>query len=177
MGKIYEDRRGETPQYTIILVGLLVVTIIAFLWAFIGYRKAESKIVHLSTREGQVELTQKEVQLTVTQVSAHMILPVDEQPLLATIEDVEQLKTEAPFYENAQNGDRLLVYRSKAIIYSPARDIIVNVGPVQFVDEEAAQENARAVTPSAGAEEPRIVVDERPIEDDTSDESTSNDEN
>lgn len=59
-----------------------------------------------------------------------MILPDKEKPTLATVTDVEALKKDQPFFEKAQNGDKVLVYvgDKKAIIYRPAEDLIVNVG-------------------------------------------------
>ena len=50
----------------------------------------------------------------------------------------------------SQNGDKLLVYKEKAIIYSPARNVIVNVGPViiqnQAGGETANQPTAKKIT-------------------------------
>ncbi|MCU0660002.1 MAG: hypothetical protein MUD00_00045 [Candidatus Pacebacteria bacterium] len=42
------------------------------------------------------------------------------------------------FFKGAQKGDKLVVFPTtgKAIIYSPERDIIVNVGPVTFDNNE-----------------------------------------
>ena len=65
-------------------------------------------------------------------VSRHMILPVGEVPTIFEIKDPETLARQQQFFSSAQKGDELLIYpkASKAIIYSPSKDIIVNVGPV-----------------------------------------------
>ena len=59
-----------------------------------------------------------------------MILPDDEQPTVATVTNVDELKVQQPFFERASNGDKIIIYTNsrKAIIYSPEKDIIVNVG-------------------------------------------------
>ena len=69
-------------------------------------------------------------------VGKHIILPQTETPTLATIEDAEALAKEQPFFSNANNGDKVLIYSDRALIYSPDRDVLVNVGPVYFENEE-----------------------------------------
>ena len=57
---------------------------------------------------------------------------------MATVVNADALKVEQPFYRNVVNGDRVLIFgeSQQAIIYSPSRDMIVNMGPV-VVDEAA----------------------------------------
>jgi len=71
-------------------------------------------------------------------VSELMLLPEGELPLMATVTNAEDLKKEQAFYENVMNGDKVLIYQQnqKAIIYSPSRNVIVNVGPVVPGSEE-----------------------------------------
>ncbi|MFC1633020.1 hypothetical protein ACFL1U_02685 [Patescibacteria group bacterium] len=65
------------------------------------------------------------------QVGEHIILNADEEPTIATIEDVDKLKETNPdFYEGAENGDKLLLYSDRVILFDPDKDIIINVGPV-----------------------------------------------
>lgn len=81
-----------------------------------------------------------EVERTVAAVGKHILLPEGETPLVATITDADTLRQEQPFYQNAIDGDQLLIYGEslRAIIYSPSRDIIVNVGPVELPPEQPA---------------------------------------
>lgn len=64
-------------------------------------------------------------------VSKHLLLP-SEKPAVVDIKDSAELIKEQPFYQGTQDGDVLLIFTEakKAIIYSPSRDIIVNVGPI-----------------------------------------------
>ena len=68
-----------------------------------------------------------------------MILPDNEVPQVAEIRDAALAAKEQLFYAGAQNGDKILIYLNsrKAIVYSPARNIIVNVGPV-YMDNPAS---------------------------------------
>lgn len=79
------------------------------------------------------EEAQKEIDEVLSKLSKLMLLPTDEQPVLATVTDVETLVTQQAFFQGAQNGDKLLMYTKnlKAIIYSPSRNIVINVGPIQ----------------------------------------------
>ncbi len=66
------------------------------------------------------------------QLSKLMILPQGEQPIIATINDAAALSKEQPFYTGAINGDVVFIFQNaaKAIVFSPSRNIIVNVGPI-----------------------------------------------
>ena len=79
-----------------------------------------------------------EVERTVAAVGKHILLPENETPLVATITDATTLRQEQPFYQDAVDGDQLLIYGEslRAIIYSPSRNIIVNVGPVELPTEQ-----------------------------------------
>lgn len=72
----------------------------------------------------------------ILKISKLVILPTGEEPAVATINDAPSLIKEQVFYKNAINGDIVLVYQkaAKAIVYSPSRNIIVNVGPVYLPD-------------------------------------------
>jgi hypothetical protein len=61
-----------------------------------------------------------------------MILPEGEEPVVSTVTDAEGLKDGAPFYRNAKNGDKILIYAEsgKIIIYREGENLIVNAGPI-----------------------------------------------
>jgi hypothetical protein len=58
-------------------------------------------------------------------------VPTDESPKIKILSDIETLKSQQEFFKDAQDGDILFTYASasKAYIYSPANDLIVNEGP------------------------------------------------
>lgn len=79
-----------------------------------------------------------------TAVSQHILLPQG-TPVVATIQDVEQLAQEQDFFAQAQNGDYLIIYAEsrKAIIYREEADLLVNVGPTTLSDESTAEESEK----------------------------------
>ncbi len=84
------------------------------------------------------EASKAEIEQVMAKISKHMVLPAGEIPQMATIANVEEMAKQQVFFVGAQNGDKLLVFiqAKKAVIYSPSKDLVVNVGPV-FMDQTA----------------------------------------
>ncbi len=100
------------------------------------------------------DLTQDDVDKTVKAVGKHMILPEGEEPVAAKIVDVDELLKTQPFYRGAINGDILLIYQAaaKAILYSPSRDLLVNVGPIVRDDADTTSTDTTPVEADASEE-------------------------
>ncbi|MGB0756888.1 MAG: hypothetical protein ACPGO5_00350 [Patescibacteria group bacterium] len=73
-------------------------------------------------------------------ISERIDLP-DEVPLIAKVENAAALKVDQPFYDDVQNGDIVLLFATKAVIYRPDEDIIINVGPLLYVDPDKLDPN------------------------------------
>jgi hypothetical protein len=73
-----------------------------------------------------------ELNIVITEVSKHYLLPTNETPALATVTDHTKLTT--AFLKAAQNGDKVLIYQKNqiAIIYRPTIDRIITVAPVSI---------------------------------------------
>ncbi len=69
--------------------------------------------------------------IQVLQAIGKLMIVLNEQPIIATINQAAVLVREQPFYVGAQDGDKLVIFPKlqKAVIYSPGRNIIVNSGP------------------------------------------------
>lgn len=67
-------------------------------------------------------------QTVIESVGKLVALPEGETPTVATISDLTPLKDQ-PFFKDAQLGDKVLIYAtsSKAIIYRPSQNKIINV--------------------------------------------------
>lgn len=123
----------------------LAIALIAVV--FIGWKLFKTGETAQATPAGQTATTQdpaataaakKEVQDLVAAVGKLIVLP-SEEPTVATVMDAKKLIAEQTFYQGAINGDKLLIYpkAQKAIIYSPSRGVLVNVGPVYFNNDQA----------------------------------------
>ena len=62
-------------------------------------------------------------------VSKHIILP-DTVPQIAAVQDAKKLSTSQTFFQNAENGDVVLVYTTAIYLYRPSQDILVAVGDI-----------------------------------------------
>ncbi len=106
-------------------VGILVVLAVIVLGGNFIYQK----YFNLTS----AQKAQKELLTVVAAVSRLMILPEGGEPVLASVIDADTLKKQQAFFGKAVNGDQLLLFpkNAEAILYSPSRNLIVNVGPIQ----------------------------------------------
>jgi hypothetical protein len=109
-----------------IIIRFLLI-IILFLLVFIGWKHFYPDKVKVDMMD---EAERERVEVLV-KVGAHIVLPKDEVPTLATVSDPEQLK-KYPFFTNAEKGDKVLIYSlaKKAILYRPSGDKIVEIAPI-----------------------------------------------
>lgn len=113
--------------------------------------------------QAEQEAAQKEIAEVLEQTGRLFVLPQGETPIMATVVDAEALRAEQPFYSNIIDGDKVLVYiqNQQAIIYSPTRNIIVNVGPVQFqqgVSQEADTELGQNIPSSTSKDTAKQIA-------------------
>lgn len=111
-------------------VGLIIVLIGITAWSLFGYNQAKQELILLTSPEAQQEMNEQKANEVIAKVGQLMILSTEEKPTVATIQDAVALAKDQPFFRDANNGDKVLLYRDKAIIYNPTEDMIVNVGPV-----------------------------------------------
>ncbi len=103
-----------------------------------------NKYVVKSSVDVASQMEQAQVKELVAKVGKLIVLPTGEDPVVNVINDAAALIKDQVFYKGAQNGDVILVYQKalKAILYSPERNIIVNVGPI-YVEDQATTTTAK----------------------------------
>jgi hypothetical protein len=69
----------------------------------------------------------------IARVASLVSLPEGETPTIATVTDVEKLRTQT-FFAKAENGDRVLIFSKarKAYLYRPSTNKIVEIGPINI---------------------------------------------
>jgi hypothetical protein len=122
---------------------LLVGAVVVFICLVAVVAGALYLYAHNSKKDKLVAV-KNEVKKTIDKVSVLMVLPKGEDPTVATVADITKLSAQ-PFFEKAQNGDKVLIYAKAgvAILYRPSVNKIVTVAPVKTVADNTA------VTPSA----------------------------
>jgi flagellar basal body-associated protein FliL len=115
----------KMKKQSVFLAIMLLVIIILIGVAVNFYFKAKNLQV-----ESQMA-TAGETQKIVEEVSKLIILPGDEVPTVATVQDPTKLRGQ-PFFANAKEGNKVLIYTKarKAILYDPVKKIIVEVAPL-----------------------------------------------
>jgi len=92
-----------------------------------------------NTPEFVSEIQQKQVDAILKDLNKLILITEEEEPTVATIVDVEVLRKDNPeFYKNAQDGDILIIYSKRAIVFRRDKNMIVNVAPV-FVQPDSKQ--------------------------------------
>jgi len=82
-------------------------------------------------------VSNEEVKQLVEKISKLVVLPSDEEPVVATVTDKEKLKDQ-PVFAKTENGDKILIYSNakKAYVYRPSNNIIVDVIPVNIGNDQ-----------------------------------------
>lgn len=130
-----------------ILLPLLVIALIALVVVLDAQRReAETELKNLTVRleqlQGNNEENQQRAAQIVERVRGLIDIPEDVTPTVATIVDVEKLRSQNPFYANAENGDYLVVTPTRAILFDADRGVIIDVVPVQIQQNAPAAESA-----------------------------------
>jgi len=101
-----------------ILIILLVVTATGIGVYFYINQKQNGELKDLSTSENE----------KIVREIRKMILLPEGEPVVATIQNAKNLKTQNPdAYENAIDGDKVLIFSDIAVVYRPDSKLIIKV--------------------------------------------------
>jgi hypothetical protein len=133
-----DDPKISGKVALIIMIVIAVAALGGCAWFYAKYTAVKQQASALATPAGQQEMAKLEVQALLDKIGKLIVLPVGEEPTVATITDADALKKEQQFYQDASTGDKVVIYvqAKKAIIFNEAKNILVNVGPI-FVNEPA----------------------------------------
>jgi uncharacterized protein YneF (UPF0154 family) len=110
------------------LIALVIVLLVGFLAA--GYINARNEVKRLSDPQ---KATQDQTQDLVSKVGKLIELPSGEAPTIATVKDVNKLKSQE-FFARAKDGDKVLIYpkSDRAVIYRPSTDKVIEYSKVNL---------------------------------------------
>lgn len=132
------------PRLGRITLILLLVSAALCIFAIYSYWSISKKTDTITENLKQSAQSTKNSKVLIDKVGRLILLPKNEPPSIATINNIALLQKDSPFYKDAHNGDVLLIYfqAKKAYIYNPTENIIVNTGPVSveknLTDTQAA---------------------------------------
>lgn len=136
-------KAGKLPL-VIVLAGTLVV----LGGGAFGYRQYMALRAENQRLANPETAQESEANKLKEQVGKLIELP-NENPTVATVVDVEKLKSQ-PFFTSAQNGDRVLIFAEakKAVLYRPGTNKIVEVAPINIGDNTGTTAGATTTQPT-----------------------------
>jgi hypothetical protein len=87
-----------------------------------------------SLKNNPQQAVQQQTNDLISAVGRLYTLPQGETPTVAAVTDAAQAKKQSAFFNNAQNGDKVLLYvkAGEAILYRPSTNKIIVVAPLTF---------------------------------------------
>ncbi|MDD5341647.1 MAG: hypothetical protein PHC97_04430 [Patescibacteria group bacterium] len=126
-------RKKNHPTWLKMLLWVLLFVLIASAITCLVLQKTDYvAVLKTAWQMHQQQIIPREDKEILAKLGEIMLLP-EGTPTMALITDAAALKKQQPlFFANAKNGDRLIIYSDKAIIYDAEANKIIQVGPVQF---------------------------------------------
>lgn len=125
-------------------LSLIIIFIVLIGFSFLGIKYMQTK-TQLQQLTNPKTAGKTEIQIIEDQVDRVVDLPKDEEPTLATVNDVTKLKNQN-FFKNAQNGDKLLIYTKsqRALLYRPVANRVIEYSNVNLQSNNAQQTQGEA---------------------------------
>jgi hypothetical protein len=165
-----EKKANRDNLIVAFLVFVIMSTVGATAFYFYVQYRSPGMVPNVSL--SSAEQAKKDADETKRLVSEVIELPDDEEPILATVTDVNKVKNQK-FFAKAQNGDRVLIYtiNKKAILFRPSTNKIIEVSQVSGLNYNSSDspENQTEGSQAAASEQKNsaAVDGEKEDEDET----------
>jgi len=119
-------RQLKNPFVIVLFILFIIATIFAVYF--------HTQLTEL--RQDPQKIAQQKAEDLVRRVGELILLPYEEYPTIATVYDPKLLEDQ-PFFKEAKQGYRVLIYTSaqKAILYDPINHVIVAEAPLSINGE------------------------------------------
>lgn len=126
--------KNSTVFYVILLLIILVTAaVLMVLNQFRNKQQPKDNQQNVKTEavDKVVPMEKNDILALISSVSNLILINNDEEPTIATVQDADSLRISNPsFYKDAENGDRLLVWSDKAVLYSTKMNKLLAVMPI-----------------------------------------------
>lgn len=121
-------------------LSLIIILIVVIGFSFLGIKYMQTK-TQLQQLTNPKTAGKTEIQIIEDQVDRVIDLPKDEEPTLATVNDVTKLKNQN-FFKNAQNGDKLLIYTKsqRVLLYRLVENKVIEYSNVNLQSNNTQQQ-------------------------------------
>ena len=127
-------RRIDKSRNVVLGLGA-AIAVLVLLVGFLGWKYHDLSKSSLSKQQVADQKTSDRV---VNEVKKIYMLPTDEAPTVARIQDTDKLENQQ-FFKDAKNGDYVLVFQKNklALVYRESSHKLVTVGPVNIQDNNS----------------------------------------
>ncbi|MBU2566938.1 LytR C-terminal domain-containing protein [Patescibacteria group bacterium] len=130
--------------YLAIIVVVIITAVVLMVMNKFKPQQAQQK------QENQQQMAISDTDKLILRVGELIATKADEQPTVATVQDAELLKVDNPeFYRDAVNGDRLLIWSDKAVLYSTSQDRLLAVMPISQPETTDTPTSTEMITGNA----------------------------
>lgn len=126
------NKPNNSKIWVIAIAALAVIGVIGFLLIRTQLQLKELKNqANSGSQNSNTTSSQEDNKKLIDQIGKLIILPTDEEPTIATVNDLSKLQGQ-PFFEKAQIGDKVLIYNiaRKAILFRPSNNQIIELAPL-----------------------------------------------
>ncbi len=129
-----KKKRKLISKILLVLGGIIIISLLVA-GGFFSYQ-----YWILQKTFGSQKAALEESRRLAAEVGKFMLLPANEVPTIATVNDTKKLKGQ-DFFKNAQNGDKILIYTNarEAILYRPQAHLIISVAPINVGGDQPSQ--------------------------------------
>lgn len=127
-------------RLTVILLSGVIIILLAVIGVLVWkYQQVKGDDASTKNQETSARIIQK--------VSSLYLVPTNEEPTVALIQDKQKLGNQ-DFFKKAKNGDYLLIYQKDkiALVYREENNKLVNVGPVNLDSNNQEQPTQQGQT-------------------------------
>lgn len=121
--------KNSQPSLSWKVLVVIVLIVVSLSVSFIIWQNIQNS--RDQSPEAVAARNEEESTRIVTEVSLILFTESEDEPTVARIDDPDVLRqANAEFYKNAAEGDYLILYPQRAIIYREDENIVINVAPI-----------------------------------------------
>lgn len=124
-----DTRRAKQRKLKIVLGTLLSLVVIFGSIALYSQYKLRT-LTRAELQDSIPKESQPRTGEEIVKALGRLVLLPEGVPQIAEVQDVDRLKKSQSFFENAENGDVVVVYDNDIYLYRPSKDIIIGSGKI-----------------------------------------------
>lgn len=142
-----------------IVIGLVIFVLLLLVYYFYNQYRLTQQLLQNPSATSNAE-----TKALIDSVGKLILLPIGEQPTIATVTDITKL-SDQPIFTNAENGDKVLIFQKagEVIIYRPKINKIIQVAPVNLginnsLPQVSVNPSPASATPAVQGVSPTVFI-------------------